>query len=254
MVVLGNVITPQGLEPLQFPTKFRSPSIFEVTTHMRGGAFSQIVGGVAGALIGAGHVNDYWCYLEFRTADGDVEPYLLEIDKDQSPDVIRHMQEVFGDRASIPEFAENAGVEKIEKNLLPNVKSKHDMKADKDNHPIPELQEDKALVVVVSSALAARDTGKGNQVKIHVNDRVEAVNKLGTYSWFYLEPGEYQLVSQAGNASALQITLEAGMDYYFLQNTLSGTFKSNTTLSRHSKEVVMYELNGAYYSVWNRKE
>ena len=27
MVVLGNVIKPQGLEPLQFPTKFRAPSI-----------------------------------------------------------------------------------------------------------------------------------------------------------------------------------------------------------------------------------
>ena len=26
MVVLGNVIKPQGLEPLQFPTKFRAPS------------------------------------------------------------------------------------------------------------------------------------------------------------------------------------------------------------------------------------
>ena len=26
MFVLGNVIKPQGLEPLQFPTKFRSPS------------------------------------------------------------------------------------------------------------------------------------------------------------------------------------------------------------------------------------
>ena len=29
MVVLVNVIKPQGLEPLQFPTKFRSPSIVE---------------------------------------------------------------------------------------------------------------------------------------------------------------------------------------------------------------------------------
>ena len=27
MVVLVNAIKPQGLEPLQFPTKFRSPSI-----------------------------------------------------------------------------------------------------------------------------------------------------------------------------------------------------------------------------------
>ena len=228
--------------------------IFEVTTHKRGGAFSQILGGAAGALAGGGHVNDYLCCLEYRTAGGDIKPYLLEIDKDQSPDVIRHMQDVFGDRASVPEFAENAGVKKIEKDLLPDIKFKHDMKADKDNHPMPELQEDRALVVVVSPAPATRDTGKGNQVKIHVNDRVEAVNKLGTYSWFYLEPSEYQLVSQAGDASALQITVEAGMDYYFLQNTFSGTFKSNTTLSRHSKELVMYELNGAYYSVWNRKE
>ena len=28
MFVLGNVIKPQGLEPLQFPTKFRAPSEF----------------------------------------------------------------------------------------------------------------------------------------------------------------------------------------------------------------------------------
>ena len=227
--------------------------IFEITTHMRGGAFGQLLGGVTGALVAAKQVSDYWCYIEYRTPDGAVEPYLLEIDKDQSPDVIRHMQEVFDDRVSIPEFAANASVEKIEKDLLPDIKSKHDMKPNKDDHPIPEPQDGKALVVVVSPALAARDTGKGNQVKIHVNDRVEAVNKQGTYSWFHLEPGNHQLASQAGNASALQITVEAGMDYYFLQNMLSGTFKSNTSLSRHSKELVMYELGGAYYSVWSRK-
>ena len=29
MVVLVNVIKPQGLEPLQFPTKFRSPSALD---------------------------------------------------------------------------------------------------------------------------------------------------------------------------------------------------------------------------------
>ena len=29
MFVLGNVIKPQGLEPLQFPTKFRAPSWME---------------------------------------------------------------------------------------------------------------------------------------------------------------------------------------------------------------------------------
>ena len=201
-----------------------------------------------------GEVNDYWCYLEYRTADGDVEPYLLEIDKDQSPDAIRHMQEAFGEGVLIPEFSENADVTEMEKDLLPDIKSKHDMNADKENHPVPELREDKALVVVVRPAHKTRDTGKGDQAKIHVNDRVVAVNKNGTYGWFYLDPGDYELVSQAGNASVLQITVKAGMDYYFLQNTFSGSFKSNTSLSRHSKELVMYELEGAYYSEWSRKE
>lgn len=225
--------------------------IFEVTTHMRGGVLGQIVGGVAGALISAKHVNDYWCYLEYRKANGEVEPYLLEIDKEHSPQVIAHMQEVFEDKVLIPEFAEIA--EEIDKDLLPDVKSKHDMDSDKKNHPMPELRADKALVVVVCPAPAARNAGKGNQVKIHVNDRVEAVQKFGTYSFFYLDPGDYRLASQAGNASVLQITLEAGKDYYFFQNTFSGTWKSNTSLSRHSKELVMYELSGAYYSDWSRK-
>ena len=35
MVVLVNVIKPQGLEPLQFPTKFRSPSIFAPSATLR---------------------------------------------------------------------------------------------------------------------------------------------------------------------------------------------------------------------------
>ena len=32
MFVLGNVIKPQGLEPLQFPTKFRAPSVLSHST------------------------------------------------------------------------------------------------------------------------------------------------------------------------------------------------------------------------------
>ena len=35
MVVLGNVIKPQGLEPLQFPTKFRAPSFQRVMADYR---------------------------------------------------------------------------------------------------------------------------------------------------------------------------------------------------------------------------
>ena len=92
------------------------------------------------------------------------------------------------------------------------MKSKHKMKADKKNHPLPELKSDKALVVVVCPALAARHAGKGDQIKLHANDKVVAVNKQGTYSFVHLDPGEYQLVSQAGNPNGFRITLEAGKE------------------------------------------
>ena len=49
------------------------------------------------------------------------------------------------------------------------------------------------------------------------------------------------------------LKLEAGQEYYFLQNTLYGMFKQRTSLSRNSKELVMYELHGAYYADWKRK-
>lgn len=66
-------------------------------------------------------------------------------------------------------------------------------------------------------------------------------------------PGDYPLVSQVENASGFRIKLEAGKDYYFLQDTFMGMWKARTALSRHTKELVMYELSGAHYSDWKRK-
>lgn len=226
--------------------------VFDVSTHMRGGALGTLVGGVAGAAISAKHVNDYWCYVEYKGADGTTMPYMLEINKDSSARAIEKMKAVLGDKVTVTEFTEQA--KDIEKNTLKDLQSKHDMEPDEKNHPMPEIKQDKALVVVVCPTLAARYQGKGNQFKFHANDQVIAVNKMGTYSFAYLDPGDYVLVSQTENASGFPMKLEAGKDYYFLQNTFMGTWKAHTTLSRQSKELVMYELNGAYYSNWKRKE
>ena len=43
--------------------------------------------------------------------------------------------------------------------------------------------------------MAARESGHGNQYKLHANDKVVAVNKPGTYIFAYLDPGEYVLAS-----------------------------------------------------------
>jgi hypothetical protein len=171
--------------------------------------------------------------------------------KEQSQKAIEQFKAVLGDRATVAEFPEQE--ETIDKNTLKDLQSKHDLKVDQKNHPLPDLKPDKALVVVVCPPLAARYEGKGVQYKLHANDQVVAVNKMGTYSFAYLDPGDYLLVSQTENASGFHMKLEAGKDYYVLQDTFMGTWKAHTTLSRHSKELVMYELNGAYFSDWKRK-
>lgn len=225
--------------------------VFDVSTRMRGGAMSQMVGGLAGAAIASKHVSHYWCYIEYKKGDSPAQKYLVEFPKDESPQAIERMKAALGDKVTVSDFPEQEA--KVEKNTLKDLQSKHELKVDEKNHPLPEQKPDKALVVIVCPPLAARYEGKGVQYKLHANDQVVAVNKMGTYSFAYLDPGEYQLVSQTENASGFKINLEAGKDYYFLQDTFMGAWKARTTLSRHSKEVVMYELEGAYFSDWKRK-
>src|SRR5690349_19429626 len=50
-------------KPVTIPYDDVQKVVFDVTTHMRGGAFGQVLGGVTGAVIQAKHVNDYWFYI-----------------------------------------------------------------------------------------------------------------------------------------------------------------------------------------------
>jgi hypothetical protein len=237
-------------------------AVFEVTTHMRGGwlpvvvAAAGVPGAIASAVIAGIHVHDYWFYLEYKNGDHN-EQVLLEVPKESSEKVIGKATSLFGSRVTMPEFQEKGETiekgEELDEKHLPDLRSKHTMRVDKENHPLPEVKPDKATVVVVCPSLAARNVGLGNQYKLHANDRVIAVNKWGTYSFAYVDPGKYHLVSQSENANGFEIEMEAGKAYYFLQNTFEGTFKGATMLSRNSPELVMYELNGSYFSDWKRK-
>jgi hypothetical protein len=122
------------------------------------------------------------------------------------------------------------------------------MNAVKQPRSMPVVLPEKALVVVLAPTPSARASGKGKQIKLHANDRVAAVSKQGTWSFAYLDPREYSLVSQAANANGLRMALEAGHEYYFLQNALFGGFKGASTLTQHSKEFVLFKASGAYYS------
>ena len=235
--------------------------VFDVSTHMRGGG--RMMGLVSSALpnipigllgsnpISATRVNDYWCLLEYEGPDGAVHAYMLEISRESSVRLIEKMEALFGGRVSLAAFAETP--EEFDKKTLKELQSKHDVNVGEGGHPMPEARRDQALVIVVCPSLTAGDTGKGPQVKLHANDRVVMVNKRGMYSFAHLDPGEYLLVSQTENASGFRMRLEAGTAYYFFQDTFAGILKNRTGLSRHTKEVVMYELNGADYSLWRSK-
>jgi hypothetical protein len=231
--------------------------VFDATTHMRGGGVAQVItaaplaGPLVGTAIAGSHVNDYWFYLDYKN-HAQNESALLVVPKNSSERVIAKITNVFGSRVTVTDFSEKGAAVKMDD--LKALKSKQALKIDKQNHPLPEVKPDKATVVVVCPPLAARYAGKGNQFKLHANDQVVAVNREGTYSFAYLEPGKYRLVSQAEDANGFEMELEAGHEYYFLQNTFQGVFKWETTLSRNSREVVMYLAEGSYLSDWKPKE
>lgn len=216
--------------------------VFDLATHMRGGVWSQVisatpfVGPVVGTAVAGSHVNDYWFYLDYKK-QGQKESSLLVVPKGSSAQVIEKAASVFGSRVTVASFPERG--ETINKDDLKAVKSKQVLKINKQDHPMPEVKPDKATVVVVCPPLAARYAGRGNQFKLHANDEVIAVNREGTYSFAYLAPGKYRLVSQAEDANGFEMELEAGHEYFFLQNTFQGVFKGETGLSRNSPEVVM---------------
>ncbi len=192
-----------------------------------------------------------WCYLECRRPEGGVRPYMLRIGEDTWDKVAAKMKEAFGGRVSV--YQTRRG-EKIETAKLKDIDSSHSVTVDRTNRPMPEVKPDKALVVSICLPVAARYAGKGNQVKLHANDQVIAVNKMGTYSFAHLDPGEYLMVSQTENADSMKLQLEAGKEYYFLQDVYMGAWKSRTGLSMHARKIGLYELTGAYYSNWKRNK
>jgi hypothetical protein len=231
--------------------------VFDAATHMRGGALAMVVqaapiaGPMVGSAIAGAHVNDYWFYLEYKDHEQN-ESALLVVPKNSSQQVIDKATSVFGSRVTVTNFPETGAA--IKKDDLKAAKSKQVLRIDKQNHPLPEVKPDRVTVLVVCPPLAARYAGRGNQFKLHANDEVVAVNREGTYSFAYLNPGKYRLASQAEDANGFEMELEAGHEYFFLQNIFQGVFKGETGLSRNSREVVMYLADGAYLSDWKPKE
>jgi|ERR1035438_948530 hypothetical protein len=204
------------------------------------------------------NVHDRWLYLEYSQGDHS-EKVLLVLPKDICDKATAKVQTLFGERVTIANYAEKGEpiVNKdgdTDKRRIPDLKSKHSIRLDTTTHPLPEIKSDKATIVVVCPPLTARTIGRGDQLKLHANGKVIAVNKMGTYSIAYVDPGKYSLISQLENdANGFDMNLEAAKTYYFIiQLTLDGIVNFHAKLSRNSPEVVMYLADGAYFSDWKR--
>jgi hypothetical protein len=233
-------------------------AVSEVTTHMRAGGVSRAVsfveipfGVIAASILAGVHVNSHWLYLRYRSGGVEV-PVLIDM-RTMSERIVSKASVVFGTRMNVTDFPEKAVDIKLVD--LKGLNSKQVVKVDKKNHPLPETKPDKATVVVVCPTLAAHRAGSGAEFRLFADDDVVAVNRLGTYSFAYLDPGKHRLVSQLQNASGFEIELEAGHEYFFLQNTFQdGLSAAETVLSRNSPELVNYLVEGSYFSDWKPKE
>jgi hypothetical protein len=221
--------------------------VFDVNTHMRGMSLASALtaGSIVGHKLATAQVNDYWCYIEYKATDGATHKYLMEIDKQHSAEVLSKLQSLFPNRVVVADV-ENYG--ELDKDMLPERKQKFKLDVQKDEHPLPEARPDKALVVVVCPAPNSHGAGSRlMKVRFHANGRVVAVNGWGGYSYLYLPPGEYLIGSELGiKARGGKARFEAGKEYYFFQDP------QDAGLSRHSKELVMYEIEGSFHSLWQR--
>jgi hypothetical protein len=264
------LIVKSSEKPLQLRYDDIAQVVFDNTRHVRGASTKKILGlgiltdiltedtGPVGEVIGGGAdvglevrrsraVNDYWMHIEIKMPGGSTMPALLEISKGDADRVISKAQQVFGQNIHVRDFPEIGKA--VDKKQLKDREAKHDVKVDKINHPEPQVRSGKALVVVACPSVDIPGSGRW-QLKLHAGDSVIAVTRPGTYSFAYLDPGEYRLASQAANANGFTMTLEAGGEYYFFQNVYTAY---RTALSRNAKEIVMYEVQGSYYSDWKRK-
>jgi hypothetical protein len=224
---------------------------FDVSSHMRGGTGGGL-GGLVGAAIVAKGVNDHWCVIDHLDDAGVSHRYLLEVGKEQASDVLALLIRLLPSAVQEVRFTEQQ--REVPKDGMAPFTDDYQVTVLKENCPaIPPVRPESALVVVAAPTVDFDDAGGGGQYRLYANRNIVAVNKLGTYAFFFLAPGTYSLLSKAGNISALDVTVEAGKDYYFFENTFMGFSSPIARLSRQSEALVRGEIAGMYYSEWRPK-
>ncbi len=257
------LVVRNGHHPLNIGYDDVRKVVIELNTHPRKPGFgASFLGMLGGGLLFGGAIAtsidkpldlDHFVYLEYAMAGGGTASYLLSLDKGCVPRALKVIKAAFGDRVLVATFDER--LEHIEKDQTKAPFPLFKAKATALIHPLPELRPDKALVVVSCPATFFRQNKaekSGFGVSIQANDTVVGFNFPGTYTFFYLTPGDYFIASRAWHTDGLHLNVEAGKDYYLVQALYAGGgFRPKSCLIRHSRELVMYEVAGSLWSEWS---
>lgn len=239
--------------------------VVEVDTLGRKAGFgASFIGMMAGGLLFGNAIatsidkpfdNDHFVLLEYKQPGGATASYGLVVERPSVPAVLSALKAAFGERLVLPVFTEKP--EAMDTKLLNPSKARFRYTNTDKQHPLPELRADKALVVVATPATIMRRIGPEKRYGIaflYANGVPVGVTGPGCYLFFYLDPGEYSLISQTQDAVGLRMKLEAGKDYYLTQTLYAKGIRLRSFLTRHSKELVMYEVAGSLWSDWGPQE
>ncbi|MEP7352153.1 MAG: hypothetical protein ABI824_02875 [Acidobacteriota bacterium] len=232
------------VDSLGKPSIFRYQDIervvFDVTTHMRGGLAPLF--GIVGQIVADKGIHDYWLFIQDKKGAST----MLEISGKTAGEVILAAHKSLGEKVS--QFQAIQGQEIKGKAIVANIKSKQRLSISKTEHPVPSIRPGKALIVVAAPVMGKVDPF---QQKLFANKELLAINISGTYSFAYVDPGEYAFLSDGHyNDNGLNLAVEAGKAYYFQQNQVG---KNKQTLSLQSPEVVMHEISGLRLAEWKAK-
>jgi hypothetical protein len=153
--------------------------------------FVSVAGILTAAAIGGKNVRDNWLYLEYKQGDR-LEQVLLMLPNDSLANVQQKAANLFGGRVVVSAFPEHSEDIPPKQPRSAEFKLKYKVKLNKRGHSLPEYKPEKATVIVVCP-MVGLEIFHGSPISLHANGRVVAVNKMGTYSFAYLDPGKYRL-------------------------------------------------------------
>ena len=101
-----------------------------------------------------------------------------------------------------------------------------------------EGNNEKAKVYVIRPSKLGFAVG----IKVYCNDEYIGKTKGGKYLEMELDPGTYTILSKAENKATIDITVEAGKEYYLKQIVFPGFWKSRNSIEAVDNEVGKQEI------------